>query len=281
MRACEYGVELFFCVSGYVMVQALSRAAGPWSFLRDRAVRIVPLLWVVVPVSLVSGMLSGRREVWSLPAEEIAAVGLANMLALQGLFPIWMFNPMTWSLSYEMLFYALCASWLGLGWRGRGMGKVAIALAGGAILLFYPRGSPFVLGILVGLHHGEAPVELARRPGVMIAVFLLLWATVQAITADGVLLIRTTMFDWSGDLRLPLAAAALCALLFGFRGLAGGEGLLGRFLSGRAMQFLRTISYSFYLWQNVAIGSSRRILRVLIADDLGNPLVLAVHPVLA
>ena len=280
MRVCEYGVELFFCISGYVMVQAMARANGTWHFLRDRAIRIVPLLWVNVAASGVFGMLNGHRPVWSQPASEIAVVGLANMFALPGLFSIWLFNPATWSLSYEMLFYILCAIWLGASSGQQGAHKVAVAVVGGALLLCYPRALPFVVGILVGLHRRPSTERSASSPGVMLAAFLLLWATMQAITSDGVLLIDTTLVEWSGDLRLALAAAALCCLLFGFGGLVEGAGLLGRFLTGTAMQFLGTISYSFYLWQNTAMGASRRIIRMLIAHDPGMPLVMAAFPVL-
>ena len=284
-RVCEYGVELFFCVSGYVMVQALSRAAGPCAFIRDRAIRIVPLLWVVVPASLLFGMLTGRRPVWLLPFSDIVLVGLANMLALPGLFAIWMFNPATWSLSYEMAFYVLCGAWLAAGglpagWRGLRAGRGAVLVAGGVMLLFYPRGLPFMLGVLVGLDDGGAVGGLARWPGLLIGAFLLVWALIQALSADGVLLIDTTLLQWGGDWRLALAGVGLCCLLFGFRGLVAGEGHLGRFLTWRVMQFLGTISFSFYLWQNAALGISRRIVRVLIADDPSSLFVMAVFPVL-
>ncbi len=276
-RIMEYGVELFFCVSGYVMVQALARAPGPWSFLRDRAVRIMPLLWINVAASLVLGMLSSTRSIWSLPAPEIAALGVANMLALPGIFPIATFNPATWSLSYEMLFYALCALWLGAG----GKGRAALGLAAIALLLFYPRALPFVIGLLVGLDRGGGKGGLTARPGLAVGLFLVAWATIQALSADGTLLIDTTLLDWLGDPRVVLAAVALVCLRFGFQGLVDGAGRFGRFLISRPMQFLGTISYSFYLWQNAAIGAARRILRWLVVDDPTHPLVMAAFPVLA
>jgi len=280
MRACEYGVELFYCVSGYVITQALARSDGTWAFLRDRAIRIVPLLWIVVPVSGALGLLTGVRQVWSLPAFDIALVGLANMLALPGLFSIWLYNPATWSLSYEMLFYVLCALWLVAGSGHRRQGRVAVAVIGGAFLLFYPRALPFVVGVLVGLQPGPPAGRSTSRPGLLLVAFLLLWATIQAVTPDGVLLIDTTLIEWNDDLRLPLAIAALCCLLFGFHGLVGGQGHLRHLLTARPMQFLGTISYSFYLWQNVALGGSRRTIRLFISDDPGSPLVAVLHPLL-
>jgi peptidoglycan/LPS O-acetylase OafA/YrhL len=279
-RMCEYGVELFYCVSGYVMVLAMARAAGSRPFLRDRLIRILPLLWVVVVVSGVLGMMSSQRQVWALPAGEIALVGLANMLALPGLFPIWTFNPATWSLSYEMLFYILCACWLMVPVTSPRRLRLLVLAAGGVVLLFHPRGLPFVIGMLAAHNLGVSGGALARWPGLSIALFLALWATIQALTPDGTLLIDTTLIQWASDARLPLAVLAAAFLLFGVQALVHGGGWLGVILAKPAMQFLGTISYSFYLWQSVALGASRRVIRLLISDDMNSPWAMTAFPVI-
>src|SRR5438552_18148945 len=48
LRTTEYGVELFVCISGYVITATLRRARSPASFLEDRAIRIYPTLWVPI-----------------------------------------------------------------------------------------------------------------------------------------------------------------------------------------------------------------------------------------
>ncbi len=46
----EFGVDIFFIVSGYLVAQSYERQDNIWRFLRNRALRILPGLWVVVLV---------------------------------------------------------------------------------------------------------------------------------------------------------------------------------------------------------------------------------------
>ena len=52
----EYGVELFFCISGYVIAGTRRRARGPMEFLGDRAIRVYPVLWASILVIVALGM---------------------------------------------------------------------------------------------------------------------------------------------------------------------------------------------------------------------------------
>ena len=45
IRSTEYGVELFFGISGIVIVGALARARNPLIFAVERGTRIYPVLW--------------------------------------------------------------------------------------------------------------------------------------------------------------------------------------------------------------------------------------------
>jgi peptidoglycan/LPS O-acetylase OafA/YrhL len=278
LRVLEYGVELFFCVSGYVMVQALGRAARPVTFLRDRALRILPLLCVVVLVSILFGLLDGKRAIWLLPGEALALLAVANMLPLPGIFPVPIINPATWTLSYEFVFYFGCALWLALQTRGSRLGTMVLLVAAAVLFLVYPRGIPFLVGVLVGCRGGAAGGGLARYPALMILAFLAGWALMQALSPT--LLVETHLWEWVLDARVFLAVLALACLYFGFSGLVAGGGALGALLISRPLQVLGTISYSFYLWQNAALGAARRILKLLFGDDPHGLVNLAAYPIL-
>lgn len=278
LRILEYGVELFFCVSGYVMVQALGRAAGPAAFLRDRAIRLMPLLCVVVLVSVLFGLLDGNRTIWLLPGETLALVTLANMLALPGILPIPIVNPAAWTLSYEFVFYLGCALWLALrNSRSRTGGMVLLAVAA-IVLVIYPRALPFLVGVLVGCRAAVPDGGLARYPVSMTLLFLAGWALLRP--ASPALQMQTHLWEWMGDGRAFLAALSLACLYFGFSGIVAGGGTLGAILSSRPLQVLGTISYSFYLWQNVALGAARRVLKLLLGDDPHGLINMAAHPLL-
>ena len=73
----KMGVELFFGISGLVIVGALGRASSFVSFLWDRVTRILPVLWATILVITAMSFLSGERLDQSLSLR----LWLANFLA--------------------------------------------------------------------------------------------------------------------------------------------------------------------------------------------------------
>ena len=100
----EYGVELFFCISGYVIAGTLRRALNPAVFIQDRAIRIFPVLWASVLVIVAAGLATRthgfENEAWNRLLADVPI----NLLALPGVLPIDNIHPAAWSLSYEMAF---------------------------------------------------------------------------------------------------------------------------------------------------------------------------------
>jgi exopolysaccharide production protein ExoZ len=100
----DYGVKLFFCISGFIIVHTATAMPPGWdsckTFWRRRIRRIVPLYWIMTVVYLIKTLLSGDR------------VGLAEVLPsylfIPYVNPQGMVQPILgqgWSLNYEMLFY--------------------------------------------------------------------------------------------------------------------------------------------------------------------------------
>jgi len=116
-------------------------------------------------------------------------------------------------------------------------------------------------GVLVaaGLMDRATPLRLAAVPGLWLAVFLLLWRQAE-LMAPGQDIARLTPFGaggatWAGALPLMLAAgvAGWIALL----GIARERGWLCTVLRTAPMQWLGTISYSFYLWHPVVMAVAK------------------------
>ena len=84
----EYGVELFFCISGYVIAGTLQRARTPMVFVEDRAIRIFPVLWasilVIVAVGWPTHTHGFEDETWGRLLVELPV----NFLALPGVLPL-------------------------------------------------------------------------------------------------------------------------------------------------------------------------------------------------
>ncbi|MBO0710788.1 MAG: acyltransferase [Acetobacteraceae bacterium] len=266
-RTTEYGVELFFCISGFVIAGTLRRARSPATFLQDRAIRIFPVLWVSILVIWVLSAASGYRDYAAIPFERMAWLLPANLLAMPGILPLLALHPAAWSLSYEFSFYGICAAGWALRRRLGGRTMLALlALPSAVLVALYPRALFFVSGVLVaeaaarstgrlepGVVRAAPLARLSRYPVALLIVFLLAWREIQELSLPAHI-IDTTMFQWMTDWRLPLEFIAFAAATLGFAGLAAGEGCVGRLLCTRAIQFMGTISYSFYLWSPIVMS---------------------------
>lgn len=90
------GVQIFFVISGFV-IASTSMAATPWSFLRSRAVRLLPAAWVCASLSFIAGrlFLSGTMSIRA----------YLDSITLSPLGP-WV-DPSYWTLGVEISFYAM------------------------------------------------------------------------------------------------------------------------------------------------------------------------------
>lgn len=113
LRVGQFGVDLFFVISGFVLCESIHRrqlvGAAPdrWGFFKRRMKRLVPLYLVGVMVYgfLIDGHLQPRGE--SIPIE----VWIANVLLLNGWQPGWESSvvPGGWSIGAEATFAILLA----------------------------------------------------------------------------------------------------------------------------------------------------------------------------
>ena len=123
------GVDVFFVISGFIMWRTTSGAqARPVAFLRKRAIRIVPLYWIVTIGLVVSALAfpDRFRDVQPTPWHVFASLAFIQHLNPIGLpFPI---LPVGWTLNYEAVFYLLFAGALLVPLRRRAM-VLTLALA--------------------------------------------------------------------------------------------------------------------------------------------------------
>jgi exopolysaccharide production protein ExoZ len=112
-RALEfgrYGVDLFFVISGFVMVYTVARRPlGPGQFFLNRLIRIVPLYWAltlaVFTVALVAPQL--LKATTADPVDLVKSLLFIPYRKSNGLMHPVLFPG--WTLNYEMFFYALFA----------------------------------------------------------------------------------------------------------------------------------------------------------------------------
>jgi peptidoglycan/LPS O-acetylase OafA/YrhL len=131
----QYGVYVFFLVSGYIIPASLERKGSVRGFWVGRAFRLYPPYLLVLAISLAGfafGVVSvaGANRHWLIAA-------LAWLLMMPNMMGGANIPNVTWTLSYEMVFYLLVAALFSLrahrqsGWYALACGIAALALGGG------------------------------------------------------------------------------------------------------------------------------------------------------
>lgn len=278
------GVDLFFLISGFIMVHTTRGADGTAGyvagFLVKRITRVWPL-WTIalaaaVATQLDPGVLTEpARRIWLLHsllflptagvAADVAPIYGAPVLGVG------------WTLNYEMYFYAIFAASMLFGrWRWAafsawvGATVLMIPLLGGKLaglsgwldflscdrhyhygvqylnLVTSPLILLFVAGVLIGLLHRSPAWQIENR---RFAAALAVAATV-AVAVQFVLAFRPYhgVLHWGLTLIPLLLISALTSRPLG--------GYVPRWLS-----YLGDISFSLYLWHPIVLGGAAYFLR--------------------
>ena len=272
------GVDIFFVISGFVMYTASARRRvfDARAFLQDRFWRIYPVLWgallIKIGLELVT-LKSGHGTVDPAMYDPLRLVGQFLLFPMQEKY---LLIAPTWTLSLEMIFYAIFA----LGYLRAGLRGVAIGM-----LLWY--GINCTLGYGLGLHLSQLgdvtnPVILEFLYGAVVGWLWLTFrgrfghvALVLGVVATGGMIFG---IGWYYTLGIPrefgLGLPAACLVY----GLASVNPPVPRWLllGGRA-------SYVLYLTGDFVMGTSVAFFAALLHVRIWNPdlQILGVLPVFA
>lgn len=168
------GVDLFFVISGFVMVQSTGSAFGTRHaaavFLTRRAFRIAPLYWIVMALYALLQIAQGKWHVIDAQRITASALFFPYQAADGTMAP---FYGIGWTLNYEMFFYGVFALWLG---QRRGLALPGIAasifaavIAGQIVPLPQPLAYwfnaiilDFLLGVLIAMAY-ERGLAIPQR----------------------------------------------------------------------------------------------------------------------
>jgi exopolysaccharide production protein ExoZ len=244
--AGAFGVDLFFAISGFIMVYSSVAAFGAVKsaapFLLRRIIRIVPLYWIITAVFAISVLHHTRHspDQHNLFVNIVASLGFVSYLAPISADggPVYSLG---WTLEYEMFFYLCFAGFLVLQRHlavcGLAIVFVLLAIAGQTLAMpdwAYTLASTQILEFVGGMIVAE--IYLA---GVRIGPLLTLSLIAGGLL--GVFLTTPTMDDWWGLRGLVWGPFAI-SVLAGVALSPSRDALLRKWLEA-----LGDASYSLYL----------------------------------
>ncbi len=230
----QYGVDLFFAISGFVIFMTLDRTARAADFLVSRFARLFPPYWAAIILTTFTVHLAGEIHLMRAPVD----VAL-NFTMLQSFLYRDMVDGVYWSLAVELAFYVLM---LGL-WQLRWLDRIETILLGWISLKFLwwlvPDLSSRVGMVLIVDYIPLFAIGLLafrvrsgkRRWAQQMPVWLLGLAATVIARPDGAQ-------HWGIVLGIYLAVSGVFFAMV--------EGWLG-FLNHRLLLWLGAISYPLYL----------------------------------
>ena len=264
-----FGVEFFFCISGFVIFMTLDRTRRPMDFVVSRVSRLWPAYLAAMMLTFCAVQLIG------LPGREVAGQqALLNVTMLGELLHVPLVDPAYWSLQVELIFYcwmllAYCAGVLPRARLLLSLSLVPPLLYAAARVLFH-RQLSYLAGTLLMVEHvpffviGMAAYRIKKRGATAPVRELLIMAAAVAVAAV--------------CLSPAKGAVAGCSALV-FYAVASGH---LRWISRGPLIFLGAISYTLYLiHQNIGYIVIREAGAAGIGTSSGVLLAIAVSIALA
>jgi peptidoglycan/LPS O-acetylase OafA/YrhL len=262
------GVELFFVISGFIMVRTAPRYHSAFAFLRARALRIYPLYWIFTSLALLAYFINPAWQQGAAAGDPTAML-LSYLNLPQPRYPI--LGP-GWTLEHEAVFYGLVALPLlllhdlgtvtkmttGAVVFALGAVGVLIGVGGGPIPLVwtFDLTSPYLIAFALGWFLGAAErQEPARR----IVFYLCLFGALGILAKlPPAALVQALL------LRIAVATAIVVLACEGRRFLEAD------LLVNRLMWRIGDASYSLYLSHIFVLSIGGKLLAALSLPDAWN-----------
>lgn len=252
-RFGELGVLIFFSISGFVICRGLNSEQTKTgkiclsAFCVRRFFRIVPPLWFYLAcIAILSTF-----DLVKISGEQLfrSAAFLCNLPFEKGC--SW-FAGHTWSLAYEEQFYLLFPLLFLWAWRGNKALRILISISVlmiSALLLIYLK-QPFwadyctyFLFLLTGCYSALLPTDWMQK---LRSLSFLTWLCVTLLLAA-----QLSFLPNDGDRFLKILLYPLLVQIIVF-GTPTNFSTIKNIFENKSLSYLGRISYSVYLWQELA-----------------------------
>jgi peptidoglycan/LPS O-acetylase OafA/YrhL len=260
-RFGTFGVELFFVISGFVIMNSV-RKYDLREFLLRRLIRIYPLFAAFTVAFFVVSLTTNfhGHSGPSVGSGPTLGTALLNLSFLNIYFGTPALSPNAWSLTFEANFY-IFAGIACFFIRERVIGVIILLLLGMiAFLVTFPIATYFVIGCLLYALRGLQPTSLPR--GLQFAV-LAAWC-ILAATID-----HETMS--------PLSVVLIAASAIFFFVVTVPDGIFAHLSYFKWVSLLGTISYSMYIAHPYAYFPLRVLFQRMSLGNLGIGAAAAIY----
>ncbi len=230
--AGNYGVHLFFLISGFVIFMTLERTRTAMDFVVSRFSRLFPAYWAAMAITAATVFAIGLPE-QRLPATHL----LANLTMMQEILGFEHLDGSYWTLQVELFFYAQMLLWCMLGQLRR---------IPWVILAWLAMTVAYALTAQRHMHFSYTLRELLLLRHIPFFALGILFYRIHARSGDmrvdlALIALSLATIGIAYD-RAYLVAALVCVAIFGLF----VSGAL-RWLRAAPFVFLGGISYSLYL----------------------------------
>lgn len=268
VQSFRYGVEIFFMISGYVIIGSLRRHNTLKGFFRDRFIRIYPTWIPLHLLSFIGGPLLARGIFETFDPGLWTISFFTNLFFLTPVVPLPTVHPPTWSLCYEWVFYGMSGLFVFILLRNSKTTKItSFVMYLGLVLLllnYFPRAVFFIPGVILALYKPffDQYQKLFFLPVISFLIFLLSWKATGINYAERAVE-GEQIIDWLIDGRAIYMVIALISGFYFFACIVYAQGWLSKIFTHPIMQFYGNISYAFYLWSPVAMLFARFFVEIV------------------
>lgn len=253
-------VNLFFIISGYLIIHSLVKHCKIKKFIKNRILRIYPVYLVLFVIMFAVGPVINFEWFAGVHSSEYIKNLFGNLFMLQGIFPIPQAVQNSWSLGYEFAFYAIASLTFIFSTtdviKNRYVKLVCLAIPliiSLAIVFFHPRALFFLIGVFLYFMEKSNKLGIQANRGNYSKWFF---------NIKSLIFLLLTIISFEYNIFISL----VFSFLF-FMDMVREKGIVSRVLQSRLFQYLGTISYSLYLWHPFGIFPFKIILPKVIPTD--------------
>lgn len=229
------GVNLFFMISGFLIVSSLEKHKDIKKFFINRLIRIYPVFLILHVIIFSFGPLINYEWLGDVTGKSYFLNFFSNLFMLPGVFPFPIAQKNAWSLSYELVFYIISAAFFltCIHQKKKSQKKIAIIVLSILcliIMFLHPRFIFFGVGTLVYYSYKYLKNIYNYR---------------HQYVLNGIIIMGILIAIYSNEGGAFFLSVILSAILFFL--VVIQEGLLAKILNSKVLLYFGTISYSLYL----------------------------------